>query len=104
MTTLTDLQICKRIAEIEGLIISSFSPCSDWLMVHTLQTVDSSVTAYDPLTDGSLCLNLMDMYSVNIKYRGGNIFARCSDSNADWVKGNDLKMVSCLAIIEAHKE
>ena len=50
-----NLEICKRIAEIEGLIIAPYSPVSDWLMVHTMQTVDSSVTPFDPLTDDALC-------------------------------------------------
>jgi len=59
MTELTDLEICTRIAEIEGLIISNHKVAENDLWVHIGHNEDSSVTLLDPLTDKALCFDLM---------------------------------------------
>ncbi len=59
---MTDLEICKRIAEIEGIHVSN---------------VDAGM--YDPLTDKALCFDLMVKYDVRVEP---------SDCNA-WLDNED---------------
>ena len=120
---MTYLEICKRIAEIEGkkghefmgvFVLSenyneavneshsnsySFSPCH---------------YEYNPLTDDALCFQLMDKYSVSINTHFQNPDTK--QAYVTYLKGfrvvttdvfsiNDLGInkAICLAIIEAHK-
>ncbi|MFT7376166.1 MAG: hypothetical protein ACI9EP_001747 [Oceanospirillaceae bacterium] len=74
MNELTDLEICKRIAEIEGekdkieaammaIRQSSHHPIFATGTVTSHQTFDD---IYNPLTDDALCLQLIDKYNVSI--------------------------------------
>ena len=108
MSKLTDLEICKRIAEIEFGKHSdnwfwSVEGESDTAMVSafTGDGIFGSYSEYNPLTDDALCFKLM------IKYQASTCFVRPAGSyignGADLTfKGNPNKAI-CMAIIEAHK-
>ena len=78
---MTDLDICKAIARIEGLIISNHSVDIDDLWVHTCNFKDSSVTFFNPLTDDALCFQLMVKYSIDLTHElKGSEYSRIEHS------------------------
>lgn len=91
-----DLEICKRIAEIDGIHVSN---------------VEAGM--YNPLTDDALCFNLMIKYSLELHpmFRGEWCASFISTYTyeeepiygAQGVDKNPNKAI-CLAIIEAHNE
>jgi len=101
--SMTDLEICKRIAEIEG----EFTKCEDWSvnMCAQLEFGDgANWKIYSPLKDKALCFELMVKHNVRVEP---------SDCNA-WIDNEDgypehevihhdgtLQQAICLAIIEA---
>lgn len=101
---MNDLEICKRIAEIEGLIISNHSVDIDDLWVHICNSKDSSVTFFNPLTDDALCFQLMSKYKV---WRWSNPYCGqfnvCIRGVQGWITSVTFNKAICLAIIEAHK-
>jgi hypothetical protein len=106
---MTDLEICKRIAEIEGFLIDPDDKYPRYLRFKSGEHV--GYKAYNPLTDDALCFKLMVKYDCDLvsPYRPNN--------NTHWecqiFTGNRTDAVSiynespnkaiCLAIIEAHK-
>jgi hypothetical protein len=60
MNELTDLEICKRIAEIEG--------CPLPFLASGNYGKDSWVIAANPLTDNALCFSLMLRHQVSVTY------------------------------------
>ena len=101
---MTDLEICKRIAEIEGLSEHRFRNYCNAEYDDECRLI--SVDHYNPLTDKALCFDLMVKYDVRVEP---------SDCNA-WIDNEDgypefeiihyegtLQKAICLAIIEAHK-
>lgn len=120
---MTDLKICKRIAEIEGV---SFD-CIDGKIIkirqgkvtmnkeyHELNDMMKKLYAsgntYNPLTDDALCFQLMVKYDLDFQspYRpNGDIdytvdFFINGASDAGSVSSKDPNRAICLAIIEAH--
>ena len=81
----TDLEICKRIAEIEGI--------SDYIFINY---------DYNPLTDKALCFDLMVKHELEMFKVGSNWNCAWTDSNLTTSNKNPQKAI-CLAIIEAHK-
>ena len=79
MNELTDLQICKRIAEIEG---HETLPCDEYQEGDFYIVINDHGEDYNPLTDDALCFQLM------VKY----------------VYDDSPNKAICLAIIEAHKD
>jgi hypothetical protein len=65
MNELTDLEICKRIAEIEGAKETLYS-YSSFNKAKELTAVFDSSTHFDynPLTDDALCFRLMIKYGI----------------------------------------
>ncbi|HHZ70917.1 MAG TPA: hypothetical protein EYN54_11720 [Methylococcaceae bacterium] len=117
MKQLTDIEICKRIAEIEGECIASIDrKVYDWNNKHypveiSLGHVKKATLLnwYNPLTDKALCFDLMVKYKVYIDYFGGKGRAALqadTESGEFEVDIVDISMnkAICLAIIEAHKE
>ena len=102
-----DLEICKRIAEIEGVKIDVL--VGKAILDEMLGGIRVSLTEYNPLTDDALCFQLMVKYMVEIDY---------DDKEASIYKNSDFRFIAtathkyvdninraiCLAIIEAHKE
>jgi hypothetical protein len=102
MNELTDLEICQRIAKIEGLEISCEWDCGNNGIL--IGKGDGDLEEYNPLTDDALCFKLMIKYKV---WRWSNPakgkFNACIKNVAGWVSAETLNKAICLAIIEAHK-
>ena len=113
MNKLTDLEICKRIAEIEGVkfIVSSGKIAADAFQVHDLFSCAHMGFTFNPLTDDALCFKLMNKHEACVHYGSGDVFI-CGGDNFDGCLSlqsfdvDDKKTLNkaiCLAIIEAHK-
>ena len=116
---MNDLEICKRIAEIEGESVVVFDDfCIIDELLHTLNSIrqcddDSFMcalisTQYNPLTDDGLCFRLMDKYNV-LREGTGTVFYRCVIANygngPEYYRATaeTLNKAVCLTIIEANK-
>lgn len=98
-----DLEVCKKIAEIEGL---------DWLEIKGDIFVVSGVschTIYDPLTDDALCFGLIIKYKLNVNVdrdnTGFNFYMYKVDDSVSKNKkvlgfSKSLNKAVCLSIIE----
>ncbi len=103
---MNDSEICKRIAEIEGLIISNHKVAESDLWVHIGYTENSSVTLFNPLTDKALCFDLMVKYDVRVEPSDCNAWIDNEDGYPEFEiihHNGTLQQAICLAIIEAHK-
>jgi hypothetical protein len=106
---MNDLEICKKIAEIEGHVFDTggrYFRCE--LIKHDMVV---GYIDYNPLTDDALCFQLQNHYEVCVHYGSGDVFI-CGGDNFDGclsVKSFDiddkktLNKAICLAIIEANK-
>ncbi len=110
MNKLTDLEICKRIAEIEG--VSLYDKPND--MTGNLETVYPPYMSYNPLTDDALCFKFCcedgitvqkSMSVINGKMEWNGKYYATHPRNKDFgsVDENPNKAV-CLEKIEAHNE
>lgn len=105
MSGLTDLEICKRIAEIKGVSYFEFPDC----IVRTSEpdgtgTPQEAIGVYNPLTDDALCFQLMVKYEVDIAFNDEwcgiyNDYA----TKGVLFEGIPINKAICLAIIEANK-
>ena len=93
-----DLEICKRIAEIEGVIgheyQGSFVPSNKFGMAvndskDNIYSYSVDDYSYNPLIDDALCFKLMVKYEIQLTYYPSVIV-------------NPNRAI-CLAIIEANK-
>lgn len=119
MTKLTDLEICKRIAEIDGVkhlqdrgVIILSENYNDFINTicsgryHPDQvkkiTLDYS---YNPLTDDALCFRLMVKYRLLVSNDDtDNTWSAYATDKTGWTdEYAHLNRAICLAIIEAHK-
>jgi hypothetical protein len=95
---MTDLEICKRIAEIDGVDCSD-----DDLYFRYWKYQGAPVEPYNPLTDDALNHQLMIKYKVDIMFNDEwcGIY---NDYNTKGVLFEDISpnKAICLAIIEAH--
>jgi|TARA_R110001606_G_scaffold334831_1_gene482794 hypothetical protein len=116
-----DLEICKRIANIEGICFCLSRSMHNVFKVQ-VATPDEAEPCkeYNPLKDDALCFQLAKKYRVSIDYfedwqRQGedkDVLARLEIGlgihalgTVDFCKNDDsLNKAICLAIIEAHKE
>jgi hypothetical protein len=106
-----DLEICKRIAEIEGVTVRDTGEDLIWTKCPR-SALEPKYDDYNPLTDGDLCFQLMVKYDCDLMspYRPNNdthwecqIFADdCFDAVS--IFNDSPNKAICLAIIEAHKE
>jgi len=117
MKKLNDLEICKRIAEIEGLTVIQGDRENKNCIYHNWQTSERYGIIlhgkYNPLTDDALCFRLMIKYNVmftpefNGKYSADEIKSYTFEEepvlNNPITEGNPNKAI-CLAIIEANNE
>ena len=111
---MNDLEICKRIAEIERhefYVLKSELHEYPSIKVFT-EDVNGKYWAssmdYNPLTDKALCFDLMVKYLSGFDVRkprgkGNNYFqAFYRDNSADCKTDENPQKAICLAIIEAH--
>ena len=98
MKALTDIEICERIAVIEG-----------W-RTHTLRGYvaidkDSYESEYNPLTDDALCTQLIRHHKVSISFKSEGVMCSIKDEfNGFTIGGSldeDFNKAVCLAIISA---
>jgi hypothetical protein len=96
---MTDFEICKRIAEIEGhLVIQSSNGGKDFIFVPHVKV------NYNPLTDKALCFDLVVKYKLSlIAPEGEQKDWDCVIRDVLTVHKSPSRAI-CLAIIEAHKE
>ena len=101
---MTDLEICKRIAEIEGL--------SNHIYFHKVQvdrTPNKSINTswitwedYNPLTDDALCFQLMVKHKLEVWEHEGKWLVGYNLRNT--IHNESPNKAICLAIIEANNE
>ncbi len=107
MNKLTDLEICKRIAEIEG--VSLYDKPND--MTGNLETLYPPYMSYNPLTDDALCFQLMVKHKATVIWTRGLVmmYKYPNSSALDTVRVEfggilGINKAILLAIIEAHNE
>jgi len=103
---MNDLDICKRIAEIEGYKVNISIKCEGiWCSRYD----NNCYGNYNPLTDNALCFQLMIKYSVNLNIQDTsrkNVFHKyiaCVDDFGVGLDKTSPNKAICLAIIEANK-
>jgi len=102
---MNDLEICKRIAEIEhgSAYIDSDDTGNFINLNHPMS--DRGGEMYNPLTDKALCFDLMVKYDVRVEPSDCNAWIYNEDGYPEYkVLHHDgtLQQAICLAIIEAN--
>jgi hypothetical protein len=96
---MNDLEICKRIAEIEG---------GDWFESEGVISSQNDLglcREYNPLTDDGLCFRLMVKYGISFWDTGNGYFAAKKRAfGVNPVRRKNPNESICLAIIESHKD
>jgi hypothetical protein len=105
MNKLTDLEICKRIAEIEGYLRIRVSRVT----VQVSNSIcDDDFELYNPLTDDALIFNLAFTHKVKIDYFDECVYLAKPRTLASYRFNKNeiasLRKAICLAIIESRKE
>jgi hypothetical protein len=103
MSELTDLQLCKRIAEIEGVGFGTYESTNQ-------SGKKCELYFYNPLTDDALCFQLLKKYDIDLiaPYRpNGDVLWEaqifiddCADALSEY--GSNPNKAILLAIIEAN--
>ena len=95
---MNDLEICRRIAEIEG--IEYFS--SEGII--SAQNELGMCREYNPLTDDALCFQLMIKYRMEVFPIGKTFWCAWDSINLNNRKNSThVNKAICLAIIEGNK-
>jgi hypothetical protein len=102
MKDLTDLEICQRIAEIEGAKETLFSRVKPKELTAVF---DGNTTFnYNPLTDDALCFKLMVKYKISLIQHQNNTAVYCiwdhDEKHATNTMTNPNRAI-CLAIIKS---
>jgi hypothetical protein len=113
MTELTDLQIRKKITEIElsdGIAKDKPIEFDEKQNCYWIESAGfSSYPLLDPINDDGLCFRLMIKYKIRLldEYYTGvcdSWFAEFGPENMSrYVKSENPNKATCLAIIESHK-
>lgn len=90
MSELTDLEICKKIADIEGF------------PEQVLEFHDDHILNYNPLTDKALCFDLMVKYKVELDFVSS--YCACLMGEYEWGYNENPQKAICLAIIAKHNK
>jgi hypothetical protein len=112
---MNDLEICKRIAEIEGVkfTVTGNEVAADAFQVHELFSCAHMGFIFNPLTDDALCFKLMVKHDVDLTHDFSGLW--CASMNPTYAYDEsveDYGVISydkspnfaiLLAIIEAHK-
>jgi len=105
---LTDLETCKRIAEIDKVTDNMFKY---WRLIRDERGNEVEYEHYNPLTDDTLCFQLMVKYKISFEpcpFYVGRFIAHGNDEHGNKIlpKISDTSpnKAILLAIIEAHNE
>ena len=102
MSELTDLEICKRIAEIEGIDFQIQN--KKILPKDPANAIKDKLTdVYNPLTDKALCFDLMVKHDIWLSSVRSNKFL-ATYSLCRGIECQNPQRAICLAIIEVNKE
>jgi hypothetical protein len=108
MKELTDLELCQRIAEIEGYKTSVTDRAKGvWASWYK----NNCYGWFNPLTDDALCQQLIKKHSISMIKDGDDWWAMVvEDVNLDWslnfkclTSNHDYNRAALLCIIEVHK-
>ena len=99
---MNDLEICKRIAEIEGLSDTDFTY---YERVVNGAGICINYKKYNPLTDDGLCKRLVVKHKVSLSVSYKIWRARMKTAScAPAVHDESYSRAAMLCIIEAHKD
>tara|TARA_R110002020_G_scaffold467655_2_gene691421 strand:+ start:9225 stop:9596 length:372 start_codon:yes stop_codon:yes gene_type:complete len=109
MKELTDLEICKKIAEIEGKYTELLDKQASYnaRLVH-VQEKANITRWFNPLTDDALCFKLICKYEVNIDHYYGTAYiqsdytGKTNVGQSSFSDDEELNKAILLAIIEAN--
>ena len=112
---MNDLEICKRIAEIEGVYTFEFDHIIHGNVMCYHPVVNGlAPQQFNPLTDDALCFKLMVKYSIDLNHDFSGLwcagidptftFDELVDDYASTVYDKNPNFAICLVIIEAHKD
>jgi hypothetical protein len=109
MSELTDLEIRKRVTEIElnATFINAKSIEYDELQrCYWVETAGfSSYPLLNPLTDDALCFQLMVKYECGVINVAKGVFVtQCKMAHSEANHNTTVNKAICLAIIEANKK
>jgi len=96
---MNDLEICKRIAEIEDIPYCMNKGMYDDFVDICLE---DDVLEYNPLTDDALAFQLVVKYKVDITFYPKGV--ETSYNNGFITDGKHLNRGICLTIIAAHED
>lgn len=108
MKELTDIEICQRIAEIEGIVTGiTLHRVVELIPVGTRGATTSR--HYNPLLDNALCFKLMLKYKISVEVQhvlGDDLedlmyYVHIDCQHA--ILRDDIRLAICLCIIEAHQ-
>ena len=107
---MNDLQICKRIADIEGVhYMETRHDKNNFLALVSENdftgTPPEMIGKYNPLTDDGLCFRLMVKYGLTFNDENDMYgVASCKYSDEYLCVNESPNKAICLAIIAAHKD
>lgn len=98
--TLSDTQICQKIATIEGYEIKS-----DGISNNLIKLKNNSITEYNPIENAELWTNLIFKYQVSISFVFCSVFVIGNKtSEHKFTDSESLKRKALIAIIESHQK
>ena len=99
MSDLTDLEICRKIAEIEHI---EFYSAKSTNQIGELKEIYS----YNPLTNAAIWSPLIEKYKLQIDMIDMIVVCHNFENGTCWVEDikDSLAKAICLAIIKANKE
>lgn len=117
MEELTDLEICRKIADIEDVhyMETKYKGNANFIALVSENdftgTPPEMIGKYDPLNDNALCFMLQNEYEVCVHYGSGDVFICGGDSHDgclavesfDIDDKKTLNKAICLVIIKAIK-
>lgn len=103
MSKLTELEVCRKMAELEGLVshIAGNVECAE--NHYAAKAIDGVVyetsRPYNPITGKALCFELMVKYGIDFFNINGVFYA--SDNKSVCVNSDNPGRAICLAILKS---
>ena len=96
-----DLEICKRIADIDGVGVEFKKPYNAYFLKGVSGEYEPE-GEYNPLTDDALCFGFIVNDKIEIEFDSDLNFV-CAIGDA-WVNDENLNRAICMVKIKAHKD